>query len=304
MKRFISTDFLRTSRVEKIDAQEAINAGISLFVKREDQLHPQLSGNKWRKLKYNLIQAQEEGKKVLLTFGGAYSNHIAAVAEAGTQFNFNTIGIIRGEKPRVLNPTLLEAEKKGMDLVYVSRLAYKNKEIILQDLDLNFSETYIIPEGGTNVLALKGCKEIMDDNTIDYWCVASGTGGTAAGMITGLERHQHLIAFPVLKGKFMKKSIQDLLEKAKEEKTNWSIQEDYHFGGYAKYDARLIEFINTFKEKYNIPLDPVYTGKLVFGVFDLIQKGFFRSGSKVMIVHTGGLQGIEGFNKRFGNIIK
>ncbi len=304
----IGNYFLKEVPVIKIESKIAKESKVNLYLKREDLSHKYISGNKWRKLKYNLIQAKKEEKKSLLTFGGAYSNHIAAVAEAGRLFNFETKGIIRGEKPYPLNATLQSAQKNGMQLIFVSRSAYKNKE----DLSVQFiedrSKTYIIPEGGTNQLALKGCREIISHcnfkNQIDYWCVACGTGGTAAGMISALNKNQHLIGFSVLKGDFMDKEIRSLLQSTDLENNNWMVNSQYHFGGYAKFNPQLIEFINDFKKDHKIQLDPIYTGKLLYGVYDLLDKGFFPAESNIMITHTGGQQGIKGFNERFGPLIQ
>lgn len=300
-------NFQENPPIEKIESEAADNAGVQVFVKREDLIHEQLSGNKWRKLKYNLLQAKAENRTNLLTFGGAYSNHIAAVAAAGAIFGFKTTGIIRGEEPSTLNHTLAQARKNGMELKYVSRSAYRDKsKFITQFLSLE-NKGYIIPEGGTNKHALKGCKEILSfcdfEKKIDYWCVACGTGGTAAGMITGLRQDQHLIGFSVLKGDFMTQEIHNLLLSVGADNQNWSVNNQFHFGGYTKFDASLIKFINDFKYKYDIPLDPVYTGKLFFAVFELISKNYFPKGSNIMIVHSGGQQGIAGFNERFGPII-
>ena len=285
------------------------NAGIQLMVKREDLIHPTISGNKWRKLKYNLIEARKHQLTTLLTFGGAYSNHIFATAAAGKEFDFNTIGIIRGEQPPELNPTLQYAKENGMQLLFVSRAAYRNKKELLSGLSLDFDKIYTIPEGGSNTLALKGCAEIVkeysDNSNIDYWCSSCGTGGTIAGIITALSPNQKAIGFSALKGDFLKTEVEELLAKYDDKKySNWSINTDFHFGGYAKFDESLIQFINEFKLKNQIQLDPIYTGKLLYGIFDLIKKGYFPKGSTIMAVHSGGQQGIQGFNQRFGNLLE
>lgn len=281
---------------------------VSLYLKREDLIHPYISGNKWRKLKYNLLEALSDQRSTLLTFGGAFSNHIAAVAEAGYLLDLKTIGIIRGEAPKSLNATLQKASDQGMRLEFIDRTLYRDKAQAIQQIKYNPEQTYVIPEGGTNNLALWGCAEIVLDHQferpIDYWCATCGTGGTAAGIITALEPGQRFMGFSILKGGFMRDTVNDLLTNAACEAYNWSINEDYHFGGYAKFKPELIEFINAFKKDYGIALDPIYTGKMVFGVFDLIKKGYFPKGSTVMMVHTGGLQGIKGFNQRFGNLIQ
>ncbi len=294
--------------VINIDHPAAEKHDVALYIKREDQVHPRISGNKWRKLKYNLLEARKAQRTTLLTFGGAFSNHIAAVAEAGFLFGFKTIGIIRGEAPQGFNPTLERARENGMRLEFISRSLYRNKDIALKQIRFDQSDTYLIPEGGTNHLALKGCAEIIRDceitEPIDYWCTACGTGGTAAGMITALNAGQQVLGFPVLKGNFMANSIRDLLKLVNSSSKQWELFEDYHFGGYARFTPELIHFINEFKKTYAIALDPVYTGKMVYGVVDLVKKGYFQPGSRVMMIHTGGLQGIAGFNQRFGNIIQ
>jgi 1-aminocyclopropane-1-carboxylate deaminase len=292
----------------KIETIASEKAGINLYLKREDLIHECLSGNKWRKIKYNLLQARSDDKKVLLTFGGAFSNHIAAVGEAGALFGFETIGIIRGEAPAPLNKTLQKAMDNGMRLVFVSRSDYRNKPGLISKYSQVSDDTYIIPEGGTNSLALKGCAEIVShcnvEKNIDYWCVSCGTGGTAAGMISALGKDKHLIGFSALKGDFMKEEIRKLVQSEGETKNNWSVNTDFHFGGYAKFDPMLIQFINDFKREFDIRLDPIYTGKLLYGVFELVKKEFFPKGANIMIVHTGGLQGIAGFNERFGDLIQ
>ncbi|MCC9168017.1 1-aminocyclopropane-1-carboxylate deaminase/D-cysteine desulfhydrase [Pontibacter harenae] len=282
---------------------------VKLWVKREDMLHPHISGNKWRKLKYNLQEAKQQGKATLLTFGGAYSNHIAAVAAAGKEFGFTTIGMIRGEEHLPLNPTLDFATSCGMDLHYVDREKYRQKQELtfLQHLAEQFNHPYIIPEGGTNVLAVKGCTEIVQDINIDYnyLCCTSGTGGTIAGIIAGLEGQKQVIGFPALKGgEFLKEEIAQLVQAYNGGSySNWQLITDYHFGGYAKVKPELLEFMHNFQKHYQVPLEPVYTGKMMFGIYDLIRKGFFPSGSRVVAVHTGGLQGNAGFKERLGVVV-
>ena len=273
-------------------------------------LHSEISGNKIRKLKYNLLQAKNEGHHTLLTFGGAYSNHIYAVAAAGKIYGFKTIGVIRGESYPNLNPTLTFARSKGMHLHYISRADYINKYSVesLKGLKDKFGEFYMIPEGGTNPLALKGCAEIIDEIDIPFDFITSccGTGGTLSGIISGLNGNNHAIGFPVLKGgSFLKKEIQDHIKKYNDKiYLNWHLMLEYHFGGYAKYSSELIDFINEFKKKHDISLDPVYTGKMMYGLFNMIDNGAFKKGTRIIAIHTGGLQGINGFNERFGNLIK
>ncbi len=280
--------------------------GITLWVKREDLLHPSISGNKWRKLKYNLQAARAQNKSTLLTFGGAYSNHIAATAAAGKEFGFATIGIIRGEEHLPLNPTLSFAASCGMQLHYITREEYrlKSEPDFLESFSLKFDQPYIIPEGGTNTLAVKGCTEIVQDIQIDYdyICCASGTGGTIAGIIAGLAGNKKVLGFPALKGgEFLYKEIEAMVQEYNGQKyTNWQLITDYHFGGYAKVKPELLAFMQAFQEQLQIPLEPVYTGKMFFGLFDLIQKRYFEKGSTIVAVHTGGLQGNAGFKERLG----
>lgn len=274
------------------------NDGIEVYLKREDAIHSFVSGNKYRKLKYNLFEAEKLGFKTLLTFGGAYSNHIAAVASAGQILGFKTIGIIRGEElidEIESNPTLNYAKQCGMQFKFVSREVYRDKtsDDFLNRLSEEFQEFYTIPEGGTNTLAVKGCEEILidKDEVFDYICCAVGTGGTISGIINGAKPHQQVLGFPALKGDFLQEDISKFATKS-----HWELISDYHFGGYAKINAELISFINGFKLENNIPLDPVYTGKMMFGIFDLIEKKQFPKGSKILAIHTGGLQGISGMN--------
>ena len=272
---------------------------VELHIRREDLIHPFISGNKYRKLKYNLIEAQKQNHTTLLSFGGAFSNHIAALAFAGQQSGMNTIGVIRGEElynQIEINPTLKFAQQCGMKFEFVTREAYRNKSeaFFIENLRPKYSDFYLIPEGGTNELAVKGCQEILtpDDAQYQFICVAVGTGGTISGLINSTYEGQKILGFPALKGDFLQKDIcKFALNK------NWELLSDYHFGGYGKVTLELIQFLNEFHDKYSIPLDPVYTGKMVFGVIDKIKKGFFPENSKILLIHTGGLQGIEGMNQ-------
>ena len=273
---------------------------IRLFIKREDLIHPFISGNKYRKLKYNLKEAKRIESKSLLTFGGAFSNHIAAVAFAGKQNGFKTIGIIRGEElaeKALLNPTLQFAKDNGMLFYFISRELYRNKTSIdfKDDLKNKFGDFYLIPEGGTNKLAVQGCEEILteEDYQYNYICCCVGTGGTISGLINSSQSHQKILGFPALKGDFLSREI---LKFAKT--NNWELISDYHFGGYAKINESLIAFINRFQSDHNILLDPIYTGKMLYGIVDKIQKNQFEKGSKILAIHSGGLQGIVGINEK------
>lgn len=278
---------------------------VELWVKREDQIHEFVSGNKFRKLKYNIAEAKQQQKEMMLTFGGAYSNHIVATAVAGNLSGIKTIGIIRGEelasnleKHLVENQTLAQAYKNGMQLEFVTRENFRrrNKEDFISELQHKFGDFYLVPEGGTNSFAIKGCEEILtlEDKKFNYICCAVGTGGTIAGLINVANKHQKIIGFPALKGNFLFEEIEKMTSKKK----NWNLKTNFHFGGYAKYNEELIRFINSFKMKTNVPLDPIYTGKMVFGIIDLIQKNYFQPNTKILAIHTGGLQGVAGVNQK------
>lgn len=271
---------------------------VSLFIKREDLIHPVISGNKYRKLKYNLIQALKEKQDTLLTFGGAFSNHIAATAYAGKKDGFRTIGVIRGDeliKKWQNNPTLVLAHDHGMQFKFISRSDYRDKEnqAYQQQLKLEFGRFYTIPEGGSNLLAVKGCEEILSEKDKDFnvICSAVGTGGTIAGLINSSFCHQEVLGFPVLKGDFLKEDIRKFATKK-----NWKLQTNYHFGGYARYTEELIHFINDFKNCTQIPLESIYTAKMIYGILDMIKNNDFKPQTKILAIHTGGLQGLKGMN--------
>lgn len=269
-----------------------IERGITLYLKRDDLIHPEVSGNKWRKLKYNLFEAEKQGIKTLMTFGGAYSNHIAALAAAGQATGFDTIGIIRGEELQSdANPTLRFAAQCGMKLLFVSREAYRNKVELSQK---HGAGCYIIPEGGSNTLAVKGVAEIVPEIqsqlniTVDYLCTALGTGGTTAGLLSASKAK--VLVFPSLKIS-AEEAKQMILQHLSVSEINVEIMSDYHFGGYGKATDELWEFIKKFENQTHIPLEQVYTGKMIFGIYDLVKKGFFKRGQVIVALHTGGLQG-------------
>ena len=270
-------------------------AGVRVMMKREDLNHPFISGNKWWKLKYNLEEAVKLGHTTLLTFGGAYSNHIYATAAAAHELGLKSIGIIRGEETLPLNNTLSFATSKGMELHYVSRELYREKtnQVFIDALHSSYGDFYLIPEGGTNELAVKGvtefAKTLGDD--FDCLCCAVGTGGTIAGLVQGLHGRKKVLGFPVLKGgEFLRIEIEKLLP---EKFMNWELFSEYHFGGYAKSTNELASFIKSYQVRNNILLDSVYMGKLVWGVYDVMMKGYFSPGSRVLVLHSGGLQGIQ-----------
>lgn len=265
---------------------------MEVWVKRDDLTHPEISGNKFRKLKYNLIQAKGLNKNTLISFGGAYSNHIYALATAAKLFGFQSEGIIRGDElTENSSPTLRFAADCGMKLHFVSRSAYRDKA----SLEKIFSteDSYFLPEGGSNELALIGCSEMVDEVyekvKPTHFCLAAGTGGTTAGVLSNSQLAAQVLCFPVLKnGGFLKEEIQRLLRFSPH---NLHLFEGYHFGGYGKFNEELIKFMKVFETQFQIQLEQVYTAKLFFGVFDLIKKNHLPFGSKIVLYHSGGLQG-------------
>lgn len=290
--------------LQEISDEITGRSGVKLYMLRADLNHPQISGNKLFKLKYNLEEARRSGKDSILTFGGAFSNHIAATAAAGKEYGFRTIGIIRGDETEELNPTLRFAKEQGMQLYFVNREHYKQKEnpgflnTVLPDFLYDPINLYTIPEGAANIAGIKGCSEIINHISIpfDRICCPCGTGTTLAGIILSLKEGQEATGFQVLKGEgYMKAEVQRWLNEFQFSAGNWNINEDYHFGGYAKVKPELLHFIEQFEKSHNIPLDFIYTGKMMYGIYDLLQKGFFKNKETIVAVHTGGLQGNSGF---------
>ncbi len=275
----------------------ASEKGVRLLIKREDLNHPTVSGNKWWKLKYNLVEALRQQKSTLLTFGGAYSNHIYAVAAAANDLKLSSIGIIRGEESKPINPTLDFAAKMGMHLHFVSRETYRQKQEqeFVESLHNSFGDFFLIPEGGTNAFAIKGAAEFADklkSIQFDHLFVPIGTGGTFAGLIAGFAGDRLLNGVPILKlGENLADEVGSLITSAGYEiHANWNLLRGYEFGGYAKTTDELMAFIRTMKYQYNLPLDHVYTGKMLFGVVREISAGAFPRGTTILAVHTGGLQ--------------
>ncbi|WP_375472380.1 1-aminocyclopropane-1-carboxylate deaminase/D-cysteine desulfhydrase [uncultured Nostoc sp.] len=310
--------------LQQINSEIAHYAGVDVYVLRLDLMHPLVNGNKWFKLKYNLLEAKEKNFTTLLTFGGAYSNHIYATAAAGNLFGFRTIGVIRGEERLPLNPTLSFAVQQGMQLVYLNREMYRqrNTPALQEYLRQRFGEVFIIPEGGSNLNGVRGCTEIIGNAmpTAGYAyvfnriCVACGTATTLAGIALSLHEGQRAIAFPVLKnGAFLAQEIETLLTNylasglpaPYSSPASWELVCDYHFGGYAKVKNELLLFSQQFTQEHGVPLDYVYTAKMFYGVMDLLKQGFFCRGDSLLLVHTGGLQGNVGMEKslqRFSKI--
>ena len=296
---------LKKSKNQKVVYTPKGFAPIELWIKREDLLHPEISGNKYRKLRYNLEEAKDQGFDTIITFGGAFSNHIAASAAAGKEFGFKTIGVIRGDELAEdfqnliqVNPTLKFAHEHGMQFKFIDRKTYRLKHTpdFIESLRDEFGDFYLVPEGGTNNLAVEGCEEILDseDSKFDYICCAIGTGGTISGIINSVKPNQKVLGFPALKGDF----LSDVIKQYVQTTDNWELITDYHFGGFAKINEELVHFINDFKVQTSIQLDPIYTSKMLFGIVDLIKNAYFDIETKIVAIHSGGLQGIDGMNQR------
>ncbi|WP_158824795.1 1-aminocyclopropane-1-carboxylate deaminase/D-cysteine desulfhydrase [Mucilaginibacter lacusdianchii] len=276
--------------------------GLNVFIKRDDLIHPLISGNKWRKLKYALLKAQAEDKNHLVTFGGAYSNHLLATAAAAAQFGFKATGIVRGEE--VQNDTLFLCRLHSMQLIFVSRDAYRNKPALFEEYFGSDEQAYFIDEGGASAEAVQGCSELVNElpRVYEHLFCACGTGTTAAGIITGLQQHQLFTQFhavPVLKnGEFMRDEINRYLTIP----FSYQLHTDYHFGGYAKTTPELLQFVQNFIATTGILIEPVYTGKMLYALFDRAQRNHFASGSNILAVHSGGMMGLLGMKDRFTTI--
>lgn len=276
------------------------NAACSVWIKRDDLIHPYISGNKWRKLKYNLHYAIQHNLHTLISYGGAYSNHLLALAAAGKAAGLRTLAIIRGEKPENLNPVLKKMMELGLEPHYISRSEYRQKkDIDIEQLTGIRNDDYLlIPEGGANVLALPGVDEIWDEveTSFDYVITAVGTGATYAGL--QLRGSAFVVGIAVLKGgAFLRAEAEALLHQYYQITGSPSVAQnnsgelitDYHFGGYAKAPSELKSFSKTVSEHFNIDFEPVYTGKMMYGLLDLLQKGYFKKNSKILVLHTGGV---------------
>jgi 1-aminocyclopropane-1-carboxylate deaminase len=287
------------ARTDTINLELLKQHGVTLHIRREDLLFPELSGNKYRKLKYNLEVARKMGHTRILTFGGAFSNHIHALAAAGKIFGFETVGFIRGDElsESPLNPTLEDAQNAGMHHIFLKRSAYalRNKPEFQEQLLSQYGPGYIVPEGGTNALAVNGCAEMLQsaDSNYDYICCAVGTGGTLGGLVQAAGNHQQVIGYSALKAADLEMELQAFIPRG-----NWQLRQTAHFGGYARVTEDLVVFINDFKHKTGISLDPVYTGKMIFGILEDVKNQRIPSGSRVLAMHTGGLQGIRGMNQQ------
>jgi 1-aminocyclopropane-1-carboxylate deaminase len=278
------------SPLVELDDGRLAGPGVRLYLKRDDLIHPDVPGNKWRKLKYNLEAAREQGHTRLLTFGGAFSNHIRALAAAGRHFGFETIGVVRGEEHLPLNESLAFAVNQGMRLTYLDRDTYRHKTEpdVVAALVAEFGRCYVLPEGGSNGLAVRGCAELPAeiDVNFDLICCACGTGGTLAGIAAGLRSdRQRALGFAVLKGgHFLDDEVRRLQTEYGTVTDNWSIDYDFHFGGYAKRKPELVAFIADFQERHGITLDWVYEAKMLSGLFAHLAEGKFPAGTTMVAV--------------------
>lgn len=281
--------------IQEVKAGFLEEAGVRLLVRREDLNHPFVSGNKWWKLKYNLARASALGVDTLLTVGGAYSNHVYSVAAAAHALGLKSIGVIRGEEALPLNATLRFATERGMTIHYISRQAFREKSApeFVERLREQYGSFYFIQEGGTNELAVQGCRELgerlMNEVEFDIVCLPVGTGGTLAGIVHALRRNQQAIGFSVLKnGGFLEEEVRKWLSPGVN--ASWRIETAFDFGGYAKTTQELREFIRFQEVTNQLPLDPVYTAKTLYGILELVRRGEIRS-KTILMLHTGGLQG-------------
>ncbi|MGZ3810995.1 MAG: 1-aminocyclopropane-1-carboxylate deaminase/D-cysteine desulfhydrase [Mucilaginibacter sp.] len=295
----MNIDFEIFSPVHQIQNKLFDEQGLKVFIKRDDLIHPIISGNKWRKLKYPLKQAQTQNKTHLVTFGGAYSNHLLATAAAAAKFGFRSTGVVRGEE--VNNDTLFLCRLHGMDLIFTDRESYRDKRGLFDLHFANDKEAFFIDEGGASILAADGCSELVKElpETYDHIFCACGTGTTAAGIINGIAKHDLTTQFhgiPVLKnGDFLRKEIDVFLT----DPFDYQLHTEYHFGGYGKVTDGLIKFIEQFVASTGILIDPIYTGKMLYALYDLVSKNHFKPGSRILAIHTGGIWGLLGMKDKF-----
>lgn len=285
------------------------DTSVSLNILRLDEIHPFIQGNKYYKLFYNIEYAIKQNLSIV-TFGGPYSNHIQATALACKKANITCFGIIRGNNFKYKSSTIIQAEECGMKIIYVDRDTFKDLRTLdnlaiqsyLTDIQNIESKIHVVPEGGTNQFGIQGAEKIIEeiDVEFDLICCPVGTGGTISGIINSLKGNKELLGFSSLKDEYLTKEVEKFTNNLF---TNWKINYDYHFGGYAKWNQDLINYINEFKVKYNIPLCPIYTGKMMYGINHLVAQNYFKPNTRILAIHTGGLQGIEGFNKSNKNIL-
>jgi len=287
------------SPIHQISNELFDEKGIKVFIKRDDLIHPIISGNKWRKLKYILKQAQAEGKNHLFTFGGAYSNHLLATAAAAAKFGFKATGIVRGEE--VSNDSLFLCRLHGMTLQFTDRESYRDKPALFAKYFADDPDAFFINEGGASPEGAKGCSELITELTEPYHHIfcACGTGTTAAGIINGIQQRglaTQFHAVPVFKnGDFIKHEIDQYLSTP----ADYQLHTGYHFGGYGKVDEPLIQFIKQFVAETGILIEPIYTGKMLYAIYDLAAKNHFAPGSSILAIHSGGIWGLLGMKDRF-----
>jgi 1-aminocyclopropane-1-carboxylate deaminase len=293
--------------VQRVQVKSLMDAGIELLVRRDDLIDPELSGNKFYKLFFNLRDAHEQGFTRLLSFGGAYSNHLHALAAAGNRYGFNTLGVVRGERPAQLSPTLSDAEAWGMQLVFIGREDYRHKseQEMIADLQTQYGDFYLIPEGGANLAGARGTqllgqsleRQLKGDYTAV--CIACGTGTSLAGLAAGIDGAKQAIGFSVLKGEgSLGGTIATTYRQlhASGDAANWRLITGFHAGGYGKkHPEYLSQFWQGFERDTAVPLDPIYTVKMLWGITSLAQQGYWPRGSRIVAIHSGGLQGRRGF---------
>jgi len=298
--------------LQKVDHPLFQQQGVELYIKREDLIHPLISGNKWYKLKHNLQYAKQQGFSRLVSFGGAFSNHLHALAFAGQQFGFETIGIIRGELIQPFNPTLTDAQQWGMQFEFLSRAAYRcrhDAEFVAQLVE-KYEPCFVIPEGGANQWALKGCADIVAgiDQQLpeyDYLCLPCGTGATLAGVTAAASHNTKVLGFSALKGAVsLGDEISNMIfEFSPDNFTQWQLLDEFHCGGFAKLSPQLVTFMRWWQQQTGIELDPVYTGKMMMGLCELLKRDYFPAGSKIVAVHTGGMQGVRGMQEQMERML-
>lgn len=287
------------SPIQSIQNSLFSNKGLQVFIKRDDLIHPIISGNKWRKLKYVLQDAQAQNKTQLVTFGGAYSNHLLATAAAAAKFGFKATGIVRGEE--VNNDTLFLCKLHGMQLIFTDRESYRDKPALFNHFFADDEQAFFFDEGGASAQGAKGCSELVNELTdpYDHIFCACGTGTTAAGIINGLTQHKlstQFNAIPVFKnGEFMQAEIDRFLTAP----AQYTLHTAYHFGGYGKTTPQLINFIKQFVADTGILIEPVYTGKMLYAIYDLAAKNHFAPGTKILAIHSGGIWGLLGMKDKF-----
>lgn len=274
---------------------------IKLSIKRDDLLHPIISGNKWRKLKYNLIHMKNKGCNSFVTFGGAFSNHLYASAMACKTFNLEGHAIIRGPELDKHNPTIKMALACGMHLHVIDRKTYRlrHDDTYLKTLQTEFPSSFLIPEGGTNTAALYGVAELARSLPLsDYVVCATGSGGTVAGLAKGCPSSTNVIGIAVLKqADYLNQEISKLLTDS-HSGASWQLLTNHHYGGYGKFTDDVWTFCQLMKKAYLLPLEPIYTGKMLFAIWQLISQDYFPKGTRIMAIHTGGLQGLDGLRYR------